>query len=165
MYLLGDRASQKVPFPRFHLRLEAGQSLEDFILKVEEKASDMVGEFILNEYKAYKHIVKHNRRLNRVFLELGAETTLCPRPLGPDKKTQPVGAASFSAAVAPPMPRKKRASRREKSKDIAGHVSSPFVCPLKTKSLESVLTPKFGKESDLWVHLGGESVWWKERFS
>jgi hypothetical protein len=28
-----------------------------------------------------------------------------------------------------------------------------------------VLTPKFGKESDLWVQLGGESVWWKERFS
>jgi hypothetical protein len=28
-----------------------------------------------------------------------------------------------------------------------------------------LLTPKFGKESDLWVQLGGESVWWKERFS
>jgi hypothetical protein len=26
-----------------------------------------------------------------------------------------------------------------------------------------VLTPKFGKESDLWVQLGKESVWWKER--
>ena len=26
-----------------------------------------------------------------------------------------------------------------------------------------VLTPKFGKESDLWVQLGEESVWWKER--
>jgi hypothetical protein len=25
-----------------------------------------------------------------------------------------------------------------------------------------VLTPKFGKESDLWVQLGEESVWWKE---
>jgi hypothetical protein len=28
-----------------------------------------------------------------------------------------------------------------------------------------VLTPKFGKESDLWVQRGEESVWWKERFS
>jgi hypothetical protein len=26
-----------------------------------------------------------------------------------------------------------------------------------------VLTPKIGKESDLWVQLGEESVWWKER--
>jgi hypothetical protein len=26
-----------------------------------------------------------------------------------------------------------------------------------------VLTPKFGKESDLWVQLGQESVSWKER--
>jgi hypothetical protein len=25
-----------------------------------------------------------------------------------------------------------------------------------------VLTPKFGKESDLWVRLDEESVWWKE---
>jgi hypothetical protein len=27
-----------------------------------------------------------------------------------------------------------------------------------------VLTPKFGKESDLWVQLGEESVRWKEGF-
>jgi hypothetical protein len=27
-----------------------------------------------------------------------------------------------------------------------------------------VLTPKFGKESDLWVRLGEESVRWKEGF-
>jgi hypothetical protein len=26
-----------------------------------------------------------------------------------------------------------------------------------------VLTPKFGKESDLWVRLDEESVWWKGR--
>jgi hypothetical protein len=28
-----------------------------------------------------------------------------------------------------------------------------------------VLTPKFGKESDLWVQLDEKSVWWKEGFS
>jgi hypothetical protein len=27
----------------------------------------------------------------------------------------------------------------------------------------TLLTPKFGRESDLWVQLGEESVWWKER--
>jgi hypothetical protein len=26
----------------------------------------------------------------------------------------------------------------------------------------SLLTPKFGKKSDLWVRLDEESVWWKE---
>jgi hypothetical protein len=26
----------------------------------------------------------------------------------------------------------------------------------------NLLTPKFGKESDLWVRLDEESVWWKE---
>jgi hypothetical protein len=26
-----------------------------------------------------------------------------------------------------------------------------------------LLRPKFGRESDLWVQLGEESVWWKER--
>jgi hypothetical protein len=29
-------------------------------------------------------------------------------------------------------------------------------------SLVIVLTPKFGKESDLWVRPDEESVWWKE---
>jgi hypothetical protein len=27
-----------------------------------------------------------------------------------------------------------------------------------------LLTPKFGKESDLWVRFGKESVWWKEGY-
>jgi hypothetical protein len=36
----------------------------------------MVGEVTPNEYKAFKHIVKQNRRVNHVFSEPGAETTL-----------------------------------------------------------------------------------------
>jgi hypothetical protein len=32
-----------------------------------------------------------------------------------------------------------------------------------TRKMFLLLTPKFGKESDLWVQLGEESVWWKER--
>jgi hypothetical protein len=50
-------ASQKVPFPQFNLRLKDGQCLEDFILEVEEKVNEMVGESTLNEYKAYKIII------------------------------------------------------------------------------------------------------------
>jgi hypothetical protein len=33
-----------------------------------------------------------------------------------------------------------------------------------SRAATKVLTPKFGKESDLWVQLGEESVRWKEGF-
>jgi hypothetical protein len=29
---------------------------------------------------------------------------------------------------------------------------------------QNVLTPKFGKEYDMWVRFEKESVWWKERY-
>jgi hypothetical protein len=32
------------------------------------------------------------------------------------------------------------------------------------RGVGKVLTPKFGKESDLWVRFGKESVWWKEGY-
>jgi hypothetical protein len=54
VFLDVDWASQKVPFPRFGLRLKDGQSLEDFILETEEKVNEMVGESTLNEYKLTK---------------------------------------------------------------------------------------------------------------
>jgi hypothetical protein len=97
----------------------------------------MVGEFTLNENKAYKHIVKHKRRVNHVFSELGAETTIRPRLPGPDKKTPTLGAPSSSAVVAPSKPQSKRVSRKEKSKEDAGIASSPALGSSKTKSLES----------------------------
>jgi uncharacterized protein YktA (UPF0223 family) len=53
------------------LRLKEGQSLEDFIAEVEGKVDAMVGELTLNEYKSFKALVKHKRRVNRVFSELG----------------------------------------------------------------------------------------------
>jgi uncharacterized protein YktA (UPF0223 family) len=50
------------------LQLKDGQILEDFILEV-EKVNEMIGESTLNQYKAYKSIVKHKKRVNRVFSE------------------------------------------------------------------------------------------------
>jgi uncharacterized protein YktA (UPF0223 family) len=50
------------------LQLKDGQSLEDFILEL-EKVNEMIGESTLNQYKAYKSIVKHKKRVNRVFSE------------------------------------------------------------------------------------------------
>jgi hypothetical protein len=85
VFLDVDWASQKVLFPRFNLRLKDGQSLEDFILEAEEKVNEMVGAYTLNEYKAYKNIVKHKKRVNHVFSELGAETTLRSHPPCVDK--------------------------------------------------------------------------------
>jgi hypothetical protein len=56
-----DWATQQVPFPRFKLQLKEGQSLENFIAEVEGKVDTMVGESMLNKYKAFKALVKHKR--------------------------------------------------------------------------------------------------------
>jgi uncharacterized protein YktA (UPF0223 family) len=61
-----------VSFPRFNLRLKEGRSLESFITEVEKKVDAMVGESTLNEYKAFKALVKHKRHVNHVFSEFGA---------------------------------------------------------------------------------------------
>jgi DNA-directed RNA polymerase subunit N (RpoN/RPB10) len=70
----------------------------------------MIGESTLNEYKSYKSIVKHKKRVNRVFSELGAETALRSRPLGVDKKISAVVVAVCSDA--PPKARRRRASKK-----------------------------------------------------
>jgi hypothetical protein len=62
-----DWVTQQVPFSRFKLQLKEGQSLKNFIAEVEGKVDAMVGESTLNEYKAFKALVKHKRRVNRVF--------------------------------------------------------------------------------------------------
>jgi hypothetical protein len=46
VFLDVDWDSQKVLFPQFGLRLKHGQSLEDFILEVEEKVNEMVGNLL-----------------------------------------------------------------------------------------------------------------------
>jgi hypothetical protein len=52
-------ATQEVPFPRFGLQLKEGQSAEEFVNEVEKKVNAMIGESTMNEYKAYKNLVKH----------------------------------------------------------------------------------------------------------
>jgi uncharacterized protein YktA (UPF0223 family) len=78
-----DWATQ-VPFPWSNLRLKEGQSLEEFIDNVEKKVDALIGESTLNEYKAYKNLVKHKKRVNCVFSELCAETTFCSHRPGVD---------------------------------------------------------------------------------
>jgi hypothetical protein len=117
------------------LRVKNGQSLEDFILDIEEKVNEMVGESTLIECKAYKSIVKHKKRVNRVFSELGTETALQSHPLGVYRKISAIIVAVCSAA--PPKARGRRASKKDKAKSDAGNNSSPVVCSTKAKSLES----------------------------
>jgi hypothetical protein len=62
-------AAQEVPFPKFSIQLRDGQSTNDFMIEVERRVNLMVGEYTMNEYKAYKALVKHKRRINRVFSE------------------------------------------------------------------------------------------------
>jgi hypothetical protein len=50
--------------PRFGLHLPDGQSAEDFMSEVEKRVNEMIGQYTMNEYKAYKNLVKHKRKIN-----------------------------------------------------------------------------------------------------
>jgi hypothetical protein len=63
-------ASQEVPFPKFGVKLREVQSVDAFMLDVEKRVNLMIGEYTMNEYKAYKALVKHKRKINRVFSEV-----------------------------------------------------------------------------------------------
>jgi hypothetical protein len=127
-------ATQEVPFPLFRLRLTDGQSSEDFMSEIEKKVNEMIGQYTMNEYKAYKNLVKHKRRINRVFSEICKEKSFPSRRPGPSVKMSCVAVASCSA-----MPLK--ASKKKSSKKSQGTpdeiTTSSRVQPVKTKSLES----------------------------
>jgi hypothetical protein len=126
-------AAQEVPFPRFGLQLKDGQNAEEFMKEVEKKVNAMIGESTMNEYKAYKNLVKHKRRINRVFSEICGDKSFQSHRLGLPMKVLAVDVASCSAA---PL----KASRRRSSKEGKGNTdetSSSTVCPERTRSLES----------------------------
>jgi hypothetical protein len=100
---------------------------------VEKKVNAMIGESTMNEYKAYKNLVKHKRRISWVFSEVCGERSFRSRRPGIHVKVPAVAVASCSAA---PL----KASRRRSSKKGKGNTdetSSSTVCPEKTKSIES----------------------------
>jgi hypothetical protein len=70
VYFNVNWATQEVPFPKFDTKLREGQSADAFMLEVEKKVTLMIGEYTMNEYKAYNALVKHKRRINRVFSEV-----------------------------------------------------------------------------------------------
>jgi hypothetical protein len=126
-------AAQQVPFLKFGIKLREGQSAEDFMLEIERRVTLMIGEYTMNGYKAYKALVKHKRRINRVFSEVCGDKSFPSRRPGRKLKILAVAVASCSAA--PP-----KASRRRSSKSgpsIADETTSSGVVPSKIKSLES----------------------------
>jgi hypothetical protein len=66
-------AAQEVLFPRFGIQLKDGQSTEEFMDEVEKKVNAMIGESTLKEYKAYRNLVKHKKRIYRVLLKFVAK--------------------------------------------------------------------------------------------
>jgi hypothetical protein len=70
VYFNVNWATQEVPFPKFGTKLREGQGADAFMVEVKKKLNLMIGEYTMNEYKAYKALVKHKRRINRVFSEV-----------------------------------------------------------------------------------------------
>jgi hypothetical protein len=126
-------AAQEVPFPKFGIQLRDSQSADDFMLEIERRVNLMVGEYTMNEYKAYNALVKHKRRINRVFSEVCGDKSFHSRHPGRKLKIPAVAVASCSTAPS-------RAPRRRSSKKclvIADDTTSSGVQPAKTRSLES----------------------------
>jgi hypothetical protein len=127
-------ASQEVPFPKFGVKLVGDQSADDFMLDVENRVALMIGEYTMNEYKAYKFLVKHKRKINRVFSEVCGDKAFPSRRPGQKVKVPAVVGASCSAA--PISAPRKRSSKRGASAVDEGATSG--VKPSKTRSLESM---------------------------
>jgi hypothetical protein len=118
-------AAQEVPFPKFGIQLRDGQSANDFMLEIERRVNLMIGEYTMNEYKAYKALVKHKRRINRVFSEVCGDKSFHSQRPGRKLKIPAVAVASCLAT--PP-----RAPRRRSSKSgltIADETTSSGVVP------------------------------------
>jgi hypothetical protein len=73
-------AAQDVPFPKFGLQLREDQSADDFMLEIERRVNLMIGEYTMNEYKAYKNLVKQKKRINRVFSEVCGDKSFRSMP-------------------------------------------------------------------------------------
>jgi hypothetical protein len=126
-------AGQEVPFPRFGLELRENQGADEFMAEVEKKVNTMIGEYTTNEYKAYKNLVKHKKRINRVFSEICGDKSFRSRCPGINVKAPTVTVASCSAA---PLKAPRRTSSKKRIEG-ADETSSSAACPERTKSLES----------------------------
>jgi hypothetical protein len=126
-------AAQEVPFPRFGLQLRDGQSADDFMLEIERRVNLMIGEYTMNEYKAYKNLVKHKKRINRVISEVCRDKSF--RSRRPGRKLKMLVVAVASCSTAPLKASRIRSSKSNKL--IIDETTSSSVQLANTKSLES----------------------------
>jgi hypothetical protein len=132
VYFNVNRATQEVHFPKFGIKLREGQSADAFMVEVEKRVTLMIGEYTMNEYKAYKGLVKHKRRINRVFTKVCGDKSFNSRRPGRKLKVPAVAVASCSAT---PISAPRRSSKWGPS--IIDESTSSGVQPSKTRSLES----------------------------
>jgi hypothetical protein len=126
-------AAQEVPFPKFSIQLRDGQSADDFMLEIERRVNLMIGEYTMNEYKEYKALVKHKRRINRVFSEVCGDKSFHSRR--PGRKLKILAVVVSSCSTAPSRAPRRRSSKRCLA--IADDSTSSSVQSAKTRSLES----------------------------
>jgi hypothetical protein len=110
VYFNVNLATQEVPFPKFGTKLREGQSADAFMVEVEKNVTLMIGEYTMNEYKAYMALAKHKRRINRVFTEVCGDKSFNSRRPGRKLKVPVVAVTSCSAA--PISAPRKRSSKR-----------------------------------------------------
>jgi hypothetical protein len=80
------------------------------MVEVEKKVTLMIGEYTMNEYKAYKTLVKHKRRINRVLTKVCGDKSFNSRCPGRKLEVPTVAVASCSAA--PISAPRRRSSKR-----------------------------------------------------
>jgi hypothetical protein len=133
MYFNVNWATQEVPFLKFGIKLREGQSTDAFMVEVEKKVTLMIGEYTMNEYKAYKALVRYKRRINRVFTKVCGDKSFNSRCSGRKLKVPVVAVASCSS---PPISAPRRRSSKRGPSTVDESTSSG-VQPSKTRSLES----------------------------
>jgi hypothetical protein len=79
VYFNVNWAAQEVPFSKFGIKLREDQSADAFMVEIEKRVNVMIGEYTMNEYKAYKALVKHEKRINRVFSEVCGDKSFSSR--------------------------------------------------------------------------------------
>jgi hypothetical protein len=103
------------------------------MLDVEKRVNLMIGVYTMNEYKAYKNLVKHKRRINRVFSEICEDK--CFNSRHPSRKLKIPAVAVASCSAAPISAPRRRSSKSGPA--TADETTASGVQPMKTKSLES----------------------------
>jgi hypothetical protein len=103
------------------------------MLEIEIRVNLMIGEYTMNEYKAYKNLVKHKKRINRVFSEVCGDKSF--HSLRPGRKLKMPAVAVGSCSAAPLKALRRRSSKS--SKLIVNETTFSSVQPAKTRSLKS----------------------------